>query len=604
MPKTPSQLHQTLLSLFGYSSFRPHQEQIIQEIIENRDVFAVMPTGGGKSICYQLPSKLMDGTCVVVSPLISLMKDQVDAALEVGLKAAYLNSSMTEADKQEVWVDLRSQNLDLIYVAPERFKLESFLTTIRQIKISLFAIDEAHCISEWGHDFRPDYLSLSNIVTYFPKVPVAAFTATATQKVQSDIMERLKLRNPYKVRASFDRPNLYYGVQQREKPKDQILQFLKKKKGQSGIIYRTTRKNVESTADFLISKGIKALAYHAGLSVDERKNNQEAFNNDEIDVVVATVAFGMGIDKSNVRFVLHVDLPKNMEGYYQETGRGGRDGESAECLLLFSRGDIPKIRYFIDPIVDEEEKKRALNNLNLMTDFAGLNICRRKQILAYFNEVYPKENCNNCDVCLGDVEQVEATIDAQKILSAVVRTGERFGATHIVDVVTGADTQRIRDWGHHDLKTYGVGKDKPKRFWRDLLNDLEAKGALFKEGAPFPILKLGELGSMILLGQQKFSILKKKEASKATQKLKSKEMVSHEADSELFEMLRGLRMKFAKKKRVPPFVIFSDKSLYDMATLLPTSKDEFLMVHGVGKKKIELYGQAFLSAILSYQNNS
>ena len=390
----------TLKEVFGFQEFRPNQEAIVSRILAKRDVFAVMPTGGGKSLCYQLPATMLPGTTIVISPLISLMKDQVDGARENGISAAYLNSSLTPDEKTRVYRAFREDRLDLLYIAPERFAIPGFLDTLKGIPISLFAVDEAHCISEWGHDFRPDYLSLSGMTRTFTDVPVAAFTATATMKVQEDIINRLELRSPYKVRASFNRPNLIYQIHRKEKVEHQIIRYLEERPRDPGIIYRTTRESVVNLAETLVDQGFPALPYHAGMEADERERNQEAFNRDEATIIVATIAFGMGIDKSNVRFVIHADLPKNIESYYQETGRAGRDGEPADCLLFFGRGDIPKIRYFIDKVEDDTERAVALEKLNQMVGYASHHVCRRRQLLGYFQESYPEDNCGTCDVCL------------------------------------------------------------------------------------------------------------------------------------------------------------------------------------------------------------
>lgn len=469
-----SSIFSALKTVFGFQAFRPNQESIIRNILEGKDVFAVMPTGGGKSLCYQLPATVMRGTAVVISPLISLMKDQVDAATENGIEAAFMNSSMNADEVSDVYRMLRYNKIRLLYIAPERFAMPHFLERLKTSAVSLFAIDEAHCISEWGHDFRPDYLGLSLITEMFPDVPVAAFTATATQRVQEDIIHRIGLRRPHIVRASFNRPNLYYQVKAKAKVGTQILEFLRDHQGESGIIYRTTRDSVMEIADFLKSNGIAALPYHAGLSAEERNKNQEAFNRDEAQMIVATIAFGMGIDKSNVRFVIHADLPKNIEGYYQETGRAGRDGEPAHCLLFFGRGDIPKIRYFINAVTDERERFIAIEKLNQTVGYASHNVCRRRQLLGFFGEDYPLDNCGACDICSGSVEQIDITADSQIIMSAVSRTGQRFGIGHIVDIVTGADTKRIRELRHNEIKTYGTGKDRDKKHWRSLINELIA----------------------------------------------------------------------------------------------------------------------------------
>ena len=435
-------VHATLKEIFGYDTFRPDQEQIVQAILAKQHVFAVMPTGGGKSLCYQLPARIMRGTTVVISPLISLMKDQVDGAVSMGLDAAYINSSLEFDEIMQVREKLLKGQLDLLYVSPERFAMEGFLSTLEKAPITHFAIDEAHCVSEWGHDFRPDYLALSAIVKNFPGVPVSAFTATATSRVQDDILNKLGLVNPHTVRASFDRPNLFYRVLPKDNIKKQLLAFIQNHPNQSGIIYRTSRKNVEETAAFLRSHNINALPYHAGMQPAERNKSQEKFIRDDVRVVVATIAFGMGIDKSNISYILHGDLPRNIEGYYQETGRAGRDGSPAECVLYFSYGDINKMRYFIDQVEDEKERQVASDKLQQMANLAATHACRRKTLLAYFGEEYPKENCDTCDVCEGSTDVADATTDARIVMSAIARTGQRFGVQHIIDIVTGSDTEK------------------------------------------------------------------------------------------------------------------------------------------------------------------
>lgn len=589
----------TLKTVFGFHEFRPNQEGIINSVLEKRDVFAVMPTGGGKSLCYQLPAKVMKGTAVVVSPLISLMKDQVDAARQNGIAAAYLNSSLDSQEVSDLFRELRNNKVELLYIAPERFAMPGFLDTLKTVSISLFAIDEAHCISEWGHDFRPDYLSLSVIPKIFPDVPIAAFTATATSNVQEDISRKLGLRSPFLVRASFNRPNLFYQVVRKERVESQIIDFLRRRPGESGIIYRTTRDSVSETADFLSQNGISALPYHAGLTPAVRDRNQEAFNRDEASVIVATIAFGMGIDKSNVRFVVHADLPKNIEGYYQETGRAGRDGEPAHCLLFFGRGDIPKIRYFIDQITDEKERAVVLEKLNQMAGFASHNVCRRRQLLGYFGEEYPGLNCGNCDICTGNVERFDITKEAQVIMSAIARTGQGFGGGHIVDIVTGADTKRIRELKHDEIKTYGAGKEKDKKQWRFIVDELLAQDALMQDGDRYPVLKLTEKGSDILYGREQISAIRKEEA-KAT----ARGGIPDQYDTSLFERLRSLRKRIADEEQVPPFVVFSDKTLHEMCRYYPVSPSQMRNITGVGEAKLNRYGNLFIGKIAEYMGEN
>lgn len=588
----------TLKTVFGFKAFRPNQESIIESILNKQDVFAVMPTGGGKSLCYQLPAWILEGTAVVVSPLISLMKDQVDAALENGIQAAFMNSSLDAEEMSDVYRKLRYNKIKLLYIAPERFAMPHFLEMLKTVSISLFAIDEAHCISEWGHDFRPDYLSLSVIPEIFPDVPVAAFTATATQKIQDDIITRIGLRSPHIVRASFNRANLFYQVKPKAKVELQLLDFLKERHGESGIIYRTARDSVMETTEFLVSNGISALPYHAGLSSEARSKNQEAFSRDEVSVIVATIAFGMGIDKSNVRFVIHADLPKNIEGYYQETGRAGRDGEPAHCLLLFSRGDIPKIRYFIDRITDEAERAVAMDKLNQTVGFASHNVCRRRQLLGFFGEDYPEDNCGACDICTGSAEQMDITTDAQIIMSAVSRTQQRFGIGQIIDIVTGADTKRIRELRHNEIKTYGAGKHKDKKYWRFLVNELLAQEVILQDGDQYPVLKLAQRGSDILYGKKQITALKREEPKGKYKAVKVSS--SEQYDEALFERLRAMRKKLAEAHQVPPYIIFSDKTLHEMCRHFPATLPDLRKISGVGDAKLERYGSAFIQVLNRY----
>ncbi len=592
---TSDKIKEKLRDTFGFSAFRENQEEIVRAVLEHRDVFAVMPTGGGKSLCYQLPAVLMQGTCVVISPLISLMKDQVDSAESAGIRAAFINSSMSSARRMAVMQQFRSAGLDLLYMAPERLAAGDPGEMLPASLISFIAIDEAHCISEWGHDFRPDYLALSRLKETMPDVPLAAFTATATARVQDDIISRLKLHAPLIVRASFNRPNLFYRVDKRQNALAQILTCINRNSGRSGIVYRLSRADVEKTAEYLQQHGIEALPYHAGLSAQERTRNQELFNRDEVQVIAATVAFGMGIDKSNIRFVIHGDLPKNMEGYYQETGRAGRDGEPALCLLLYSRGDIARIRYFIDHLENEREKQTARRKLQAMTAFAETPVCRRRQLLAYFEEQLHGDNCGACDVCLQGVEQVDATVEAQMLMSAIFRTGQRFGTAHIIDIVVGANTKRIRQFSHDNIKTYGVGRGRPKSYWRTIIDALLAQECIRQQGDPFPILEITSKGQDILYGRSGFSFsrLSGHDVEPSGQK-------ESEYDRRLFEILRGIRMTIAREEDVPPFVIFSDRSLHEMCRYFPDTPEDMLNIHGIGRVKLERYGEPFMREISSF----
>jgi len=597
-PSIDPALFQTLRTVFGFESFRANQEAIITSILAGKDVFAVMPTGGGKSLCYQLPALLRQGTAVVISPLISLMKDQVDAARENGIEAVFMNSSLDQRELADLHQRLKRNQVKILYIAPERFAMPQFMETLKSIPLSLFAIDEAHCISEWGHDFRPDYLALSAIPLQFPGIPIAAFTATATEKVQQDIIRKIGLRKPHEVRASFNRPNLFYQVEPKTDIEQQLLDFLSLHEGESGIIYRTTRDAVGATAGFLKAKGVKALPYHAGLTADERQKNQEAFSRDEVQVIVATVAFGMGIDKSNVRFVVHADLPKHIEAYYQETGRAGRDGAPAHCLLFFSRGDIPKIRYFIDKIEDEHERTIALAKLNQTVRFASHNVCRRKQLLSFFGEVWSGDNCATCDICTGSVLQVDISNDARILMSAMARTNERFGILHVIDVVMGADTKRIKELGHDSIKTYGAGKHNDKNHWRFIVDELLAQEFIKQDGDRYPVLKLTATGAGMLTGTGQVFGIKREETKKSASRRKTSDAEKY--DQSLFEQLRIVRRKLAEEQHVPPHVIFSDKTLQEMCRQFPTTATAMRRISGVGDVKLERYGESFIKAIKSY----
>ncbi len=612
-----------LSEVFGFDRFRPNQEEIVQAILAGEDAFVVMPTGGGKSLCYQLPAHLVDGTCMVISPLISLMKDQVDAAVANGLKASLLNSSLTAAMKRAVEQQLLDGELDLIYVSPERFAMPAFMSALKRVNLSFVAIDEAHCVSEWGHDFRPDYLNLASLTREFPGVPVSAFTATATHRVQDDIVRKLGLRSPHVVRASFNRPNLFYKVVPKHNPSDQILRYVRSRRGEAGIIYRTTRKNVAQTADMLVRNDIKAVPYHAGLDDATRVRNQDAFNKDDVDVVVATIAFGMGIDKSNVRYVLHADLPKNIEGYYQETGRAGRDGEPAHCLLLFGYGDIPKIRFFTNQVEDETERAHQVKCLNDMVHYATVHACRRKQLLGYFGETWPplprrtgiparpgrsaagallhtSPTFPCCDICEGEVESVDATRDAQIVMSAIARTGQRFGIGHVIAVVSGDQSDRMLQLGHDQIKTYGAGKNKAKQHWRLIIDNLLAKGLILQTADEYPVLHLQPESREVLFNGRAVTVLKTRKPTGAARRRKASAS-GGPYNEELFEQLRDLRKQLATKQGVPPYVVFSDKTLHEMARHFPATDAELLCITGIGASKLDRYGEAFLMAVAEFR---
>jgi len=595
VPVSDEAVHEALQRVFGFRGFRPNQREVVRALLDGRDVFAVMPTGGGKSLCYQLPAVLLPGTCMVVSPLIALMKDQVDGARANGIRAAFLNSSLTLDDRRKVLDELQSGSLDLLYVAPERFAVESFRKLIGKVPISMAIIDEAHCISEWGHDFRPDYLQLSSLVTMFRDVPVAGFTATATERVQLDTLRRLSLREPFTVRASFDRPNLTYSVLFKDGVDAQIVSLLRNHSGKAGIIYRTSRKSVNDTAAMLQAKGFRALAYHAGLGDEERERNQNAFIRDEVDVIVATIAFGMGIDKSNIRFVIHADMPKSIENYYQETGRAGRDGEPAECTLLFSQGDMAKLHFFIDTMTDEGEKARALEALRKVASFASSGVCRRKALLNYFGEHYRKENCGSCDVCLGHFRSVDCTVEAQMLLSAIARTDERFGASHIVDVVVGSKNRKVKECGHDRIKTYGVAREKTKSSGGRLIDELLARNVIEKSEGLYPVLILCEKAIGVLRGETTVSMAV---AAVARSTVGATAGGNEEGgDPHFFEQLRALRKVLADEQGIAPYQVFTDRTLRLMSARCPRSGEAMLAVSGVGEVKLERYGRQFLGLI-------
>ncbi len=587
----------TLKKIFGFTDFRPHQREIVQSIMDGRDVFAVMPTGGGKSLCYLLPAILKPGLCLVISPLISLMKDQVDNAREVGIRAGFLNSTLSLPERQEVTEAIHSGNLDVLYVAPERLSTHDFQDFLAGVNISFVAVDEAHCVSEWGHDFRPDYLALANLKKIVGAVPVAAFTATATCKVQTDIVERLRLERPFMVRASFDRPNLFYKVELKDGVSAQIARAVLDFKGQPGIVYRLSRKSVEITADYLQKQGVNAAPYHAGLSAGVRQHNQEKFNRDQIQVIVATIAFGMGIDKANVRFVIHGDLPKNIEGYYQETGRAGRDGDLSHCLLFYSRGDMAKLGSFIDQHPDKSFQKVSWQKLGKMADFAEKACCRRKTLLGYFQEEYQKDNCGACDVCMQGVDIVDGTTEAQMFMSAVYRTGQRFGVGHVTDIVMGAKNKRILQLKHDELPTHGVGKNLARPFWRRFSEGLLAEGLLESVGETYKVLRITAKGEAVLYGKTGYTYAVLKGEKK---KAPSKNIDEKGYSTELFGLLKEVRTRLANEADVPPYVIFADKSLRQMCLYFPQTEGEMLGMHGVGAAKMAKYGHDFLAGIKKY----
>jgi len=585
----------TLQQVFGYQSFRPYQEDVIVSLIGGRDAFILMPTGGGKSICFQIPALIRSGVTIVVSPLIALMKDQVDSLVALGVRAACLNSSLTANEARKVLDQFHNGSLDLLYVAPERLMSDEFLNLLRRVTPALFAIDEAHCISQWGHDFRPEYIRLGELRKLFPTVPIAALTATAEKHTRSDIVNCLQLKDPHRVVCGFDRPNIRYSLVDKVKPYHQLCEFLLRHTGRSGIIYCLSRKRVEEVAEKLNRDGYQAAAYHAGLSSEMRRSVQEEFLRDDVQIIVATVAFGMGIDKPNVRFVVHYDLPKNIEGFYQETGRAGRDGLPAEALLLFGYADIALLRGFIEKNDDPDQQRAEIHKLNAMVAFAEAGICRRRVLLGYFGEVVDAD-CGNCDICLNPPEKYNATDYARKALSCVYRVGQTFGVGHVVDVLRGAENQRMKKLQHDRLSTYGIGRDVSRDHWNYLLRQLIQLGYLEQDIARYSILKLTEQARPLLRGEEILELSKPRTRVQRSRK-KDHQIKGQEYDQALFEELRKVRKQIADRDGVPPYVVFGDASLAEMAALLPTNDSELMAVSGVGQVKLQRYGQAFIQAI-------
>jgi len=591
---------ETLRLVFGYTAFRSHQERIVEAVIAGRDAFVLMPTGGGKSICFQVPALHRRGTAIVVSPLISLMKDQVDALQANGVKAAFYNSSLGAKESRRILADLHAGELDLLYIAPERLMSDGFLARLESIEIALFAIDEAHCVSQWGHDFRPEYVQLGGLRERFPQVPMIALTATADPQTRDDIAHRLGLGRAEFFAAGFDRPNIRYTVVDKVKPAAQLSAFLDGHRGESGIVYCLSRKRTEEVAARLAAEGWRAEAYHAGLGDAERQRVQEAFLRDDIEIVVATVAFGMGIDKPNVRYVVHYDLPKNVESYYQETGRAGRDGLPSEALLLFGYGDIALVRGLIEKGGNEQQKRIELHKLNAMVGYGEPLTCRRRALLGYFGETLA-EDCGNCDICLNPPERYDATTDARKLLSCVFRVGQRFGLGYVVDVLRGSGKDRIHQLGHDKLSTYGIGADKSQDEWAALGRQLVHLGYLVQDVANYSVLRLTEQARPLLRGEIELVLPKPRLKAKPVKKPGGRRRAGDfDYDPELFAALKDRRKELADEAGVPPYIIFGDATLAEMAAVAPSNEEELLAVNGVGRTKLSRFGAEFLAVIRSF----
>ena len=596
--------HEVLERVFGYDAFRDEQESIIGHVAGGGDALVVMPTGGGKSLCFQIPALLRDGVAVVVSPLIALMQDQVNALLQAGVRAASLNSTLAFDDVRRIEADARAGSLDLLYVAPERLMGERTLALLDRIRIALFAIDEAHCVSQWGHDFRPEYLQLSVLHERHPDVPRIALTATADAPTRREIAERLGLRDARVFVSGFDRPNIHYAIVPKRNAREQLLRFLDAgHRGHAGIVYCLSRRKVEETARWLRERGFDALPYHAGMSAEERKLHQDAFVREDAVVIVATIAFGMGIDKPDVRFVAHLDLPKSIESYYQETGRAGRDGAPADAWMAYGLSDVVTLRQMVEGSGAEEQRKRIeVRKLDALLGLCELTTCRRRTLLAYFGEERA-DPCGNCDNCIAPPEAWDATEAARKALSCVYRTGQRFGAGYVIDVLRGSDSERVRGFGHHRLSTFGIGADIDATTWRSVFRQLVARGLMRVDVEGFGSLKLTEASRSVLRGAGQVRLRRDAPAPKQRRRERPAQTArtalgpEHQA---LFDALRARRRELASEQGVPPYVIFHDVTLEAMAEQQPRTLEAFAALPGVGEKKLERYGTTFIKVVFDH----
>lgn len=594
-----SQALEILQHTYGYDQFRGDQQQIIECAIDGDDALVLMPTGGGKSICYQIPAIVRPGIGLVVSPLIALMQDQVSALQQLGVDAAFLNSSLTSEEQSAVAVRMHSDDLDILYIAPERLMQPATLEWLSQFQISLIAIDEAHCVSQWGHDFRQDYLLLNQLADVFPDVPRMALTATATTKTRNEIVHNLALNNPGVYISSFDRPNIRYSVAPKEDAKKQLIRFLVSYKEDSGIVYCLSRKKVDSMAEWLCTRGLTALPYHAGLNANTRAENQQRFLREDSIIMVATVAFGMGIDKPDVRFVAHLDLPGSMEAYYQETGRAGRDSEPAEAWMIYGLNDVVQRSQMVDQSsAADQHKRNERAKLDSLLGWCEVTACRRQSLLSYFGE-NQNEPCGYCDTCLTPPKTWNATEASQKLLSCVYRTGQRFGAGHVIDVLRGKESDRMFELGHHALSTYGIGADLSQNQWRSIVRQLIVRGFLYSDAESYGALKLTESSRSLLKGEIELLLREDVSEPRLTKKVRRHSGVSDE-DSDLWEALRACRKALADEHSIAPYMVFHDATLMEMMEQQPTDEFALLSINGVGESKLEKFGDAFLEVIRSH----
>jgi ATP-dependent DNA helicase RecQ len=598
---------EVLNSLYGYDSFRGHQAEIIEHVSAGNNALVLMPTGGGKSLCYQIPSLLRDGVGIIISPLIALMQDQVGAMQQLGVKAAFLNSTLSHGEQYELEQQLLSGQLDLLYIAPERLIKPYTLDLLSRCELALFAIDEAHCVSQWGHDFRADYLSLSLLSERFPNIPRIALTATADIRTRKEIIERLSLTGSNAYISGFDRPNIRYAIANKTTPKKQLLAFLQQRKQEAGIVYCLSRKKVEDTAQWLSEQGFNALPYHAGLTAQLRQTHQNRFLREDGVIIVATIAFGMGIDKPDVRFVAHLDLPKSIEAYYQETGRAGRDGQPADAWMIYGLQDVVRLQQMAQGSDGSEQFKRAeQHKLEAMLGLCEVTSCRRKVLLSYFADEAPSQ-CGNCDNCQLPPVTWDATEAAQKVLSCVYRTGQRFGVVHVMDVLQGKENEKVLQHGHQKLSTFGIGSDIHEAQWRSVIRQLVVRGFLRVDLEGYSALQLTDLCRPVLKGEQLLHLRKEEVKAPSTKKAAAKSyrktQISPE-DQELWDELRECRKYLAEEHNVPPYLIFHDATLKEMLDIMPMSRSELLTITGVGERKMEKYGADFVEIICRYAGAS